>query len=193
MLTLILGLFLFLGIHSTRIFADGWRTAAIGRIGPLPWKGLYSVLSLLGFIVLVWGFRMARQETLVLWVLPAWMKHVTAVLMMVSFILIAAAYIPRNSIKARLHHPMVLAVKVWASGHLLANGAAADVLLFGAFLLWAVLSFRAARQRDRANNTVYPPGNAISTTITIAVGLLAWSVFALFLHGPLIGVRPLGY
>jgi uncharacterized membrane protein len=193
MLTLVLGLFLFLGIHSTRIFADDWRTATVARIGPLPWKGLYSVLSLLGFVVLVWGFRMAKQDTLVLWSSPAWMKHVTAVLMMVSFILIAAAYIPRNSIKARLHHPMVLAVKVWALGHLLSNGVAADVVLFGAFLVWAVLSFRAARQRDRANNTVYPPGNAISTTITIAVGLVGWSVFALFLHGPLIGVRPLGY
>jgi uncharacterized membrane protein len=193
MLTLLVGLFLFLGIHSTRIFADDWRTATVAKIGPLPWKGLYSVLSLLGFVVLVWGFRMARQDTLVLWSSPAWMKHVTAVLMMVSFILIAAAYIPRNSIKARLHHPMVLAVKVWALGHLLSNGVAADVLLFGAFLLWAVLSFRAARQRDRANHIVYPPGNAISTTITIAVGLVGWSVFALFLHGPLIGVRPLGY
>jgi uncharacterized membrane protein len=193
MLTLVLGLFLFLGIHSTRIFAEERRTAAIARIGPLPWKGLYSVLSLLGFAVLVWGFRMARQDTLVLWLSPPWMKHVTAVLMMVSFILLAAAYVPRNSIKARLHHPMVLAVKVWALGHLLSNGVAADVLLFGAFLLWAVLSFRAARQRDRANNAVYPPGNAISTAITIAVGLVAWSVFALFLHGPLIGVRPLGY
>jgi uncharacterized membrane protein len=193
MLTLLVGLFLFLGIHSTRIFADDWRTATVAKIGPLPWKGLYSVLSLLGFVVLVWGFRMAKQDTLVLWSSPAWMKHVTAVLMMVSFILIAAAYIPRNSIKARLHHPMVLAVKVWALGHLLSNGVAADVVLFGAFLVWAVLSFRAARQRDRANNTVYPPGNAISTTITIAVGLVGWSVFALFLHGPLIGVRPLGY
>lgn len=193
MLTLVLGLFLFLGIHSTRIFAEDWRTAAIGKIGPLPWKGLYAVLSLLGFVVLVWGFRMARQDTLVLWSSPSWMKHVTAVLMMVSFILLAAAYIPRNSIKARLHHPMVLAVKLWAFGHLLSNGVAADVLLFGAFLGWAVLSFRAARQRDRANNTVYRPGNAISTSITIAVGLVAWSVFALFLHGPLIGVRPLGY
>jgi len=193
MLTLLLGLFLFLGVHSTRIFADDWRTATVAKIGPLPWKGLYSVLSLLGFVVLVWGFRMARQDTLVLWSSPAWMKHVTAVLMMASFILIAAAYVPRNSIKARLHHPMVLAVKVWALGHLLSNGVAADVVLFGAFLVWAVLSFRAARQRDRVNHTVYPPGNAISTTITIAVGLVGWSVFALFLHGPLIGVRPLGY
>jgi uncharacterized membrane protein len=190
---LLLGLFLFLGIHSTRIFADDWRTATIGKIGPLPWKGLYSVLSLVGLVIVVWGFRMARQDTLVLWSPPRWTTHLTAVLMMVSFILMVAAYVPRNSIKARLHHPMVLAVKVWAFGHLLSNGVAADVLLFGAFLLWAVLSFRAARLRDRANHTVYPPGNAISTTITVALGLLAWSVFALFLHGPLIGVRPLGY
>ena len=193
MLTLVLGLFLFLSLHSTRIFAEDWRSAMIGRIGPLPWKGLYSVLSLLGFAVLVWGFRLAREDTLVLWLSPPWMKHVTAVLMMVSFILLAAAYVPRNSIKARLHHPMVLAVKTWAFGHLLSNGVAADVLLFGSFLLWAVLSFRAARQRDRANGTVYPPGNAIGTSITVAAGLLGWSVFALFLHGPLIGVRPLGY
>ena len=193
MLTLILGLVLFLGIHSTRIFADGWRGATIGRMGPLPWKVIYSLLSLLAFVLLVWGFRMERQDTLVLWSSPAWIKHVTAVLMMVSFILLAAAYVPRNSIKARLHHPMILGVKVWALAHLLANGAAADVLLFGAFLLWAVLSFRAARQRDRVNHTAYAPGNAVYTAITVAVGLLAWSVFAMLLHGPLIGVRPLGY
>jgi uncharacterized membrane protein len=193
MLTLLLGLILFLGVHSTRIFADGWRTSTISRMGPLPWKGLYSALSLLGFVLLVWGFRMARQDTLVLWSSPAWMKHVTAVLMIVSFILLAAAYVPRNSIKARLHHPMVLAVKVWALAHLLSAGVAADVLLFGAFLVWAVLSFRAARQRDRVNNTVYRPGNAIGNAVTVAVGLVGWSVFALLLHGPLIGVRPLGY
>jgi uncharacterized membrane protein len=192
MLMLLLGLILFLGVHSTRIVADGWRGAAIARIGPLPWKGLYTLVSLLGFVVLVWGFRMARQDTVVLWTSPSWMKHVTAVLMMVSFVLLVSAYIPRNSFKARLHHPMVLGVKVWAVAHLLANGVAADVLLFGAFLVWAVLSFRAARARDRVNHTVYPPGTAIGTSIALAVGLVAWSVFALLLHGPLIGVRPLG-
>jgi uncharacterized membrane protein len=193
MLMLVLGLIVFLGMHSTRVFAEGWRSGMVARIGPLPWKAIYSLVSILGFIVLVWGFRMARQDTLVLWTSPAWMKHVTAVLMMVSFVLLAAAYVPRNWIKARLHHPMVLGVKVWALAHLLSNGVAADVVLFGAFLLWAVLSFAAARRRDRENGTVYPPGNAIGTSIAIAVGLMAWSVFALLLHGPLIGVRPLGY
>ena len=189
---LILGLILFLGVHSTRIFADGWRSATIARIGPMPWKGLYSVVSIIGFIVLIWGFRAARADTLVLWTPPVWARHVAALLMMLSFILLVAAYVPHNSIKARLHHPMVLGVKAWALAHLLANGVAASVVLFGAFLVWAALSYRAARQRDRAANTVYPPGNAAWTAITLAVGLVAWSVFAFFLHGPLIGVRPFG-
>jgi uncharacterized membrane protein len=192
MAVLILGLVLFLGIHSTRIFADGWRSGMIARLGPMRWKGLYSVLSIIGFVVVIWGFRMARADTLVLWSPPVWARHAAALLMVFSFILLVAAYVPRNSIKARLHHPMVLGVKVWALAHLLANGVAASVVLFSAFLVWAVLSYRAARQRDRAANTVYPPGNAAWTGITVAAGLIAWAVFAMFLHGPLIGVRPLG-
>jgi uncharacterized membrane protein len=192
MAILFLGLILFLGVHSVRIFADGWRGATIARIGAMPWKGIYSVASIIGFVVLVWGFRVARADTLVLWSPPVWTRHIAALLMMVSFILLVAAYVPHNSLKARLHHPMVLGVKTWALAHLLANGVAADVVLFGAFLIWAVLSYRAARQRDRAANTVYPPGNAAGTAITVAVGLVAGSVFAFFLHGPLIGVRPFG-
>jgi uncharacterized membrane protein len=193
MALLILGLVLFLGAHSTRIFADGWRSSMIARLGPLKWKGLYALVSIIGFVVIIYGYKLAREDTVVLWTSPWWMKHVTALLMMFAFILFVSAYVPRNSFKARLHHPQVLSVKVWALSHLLATGIAAGVVLFGGFLIWAVLSFRAARQRDRAAGTVYPPGNAIGTSIAIAAGLVAWSVFALLLHGPLIGVRPLGY
>ena len=193
MAILILGLLLFLGVHSTRIFADGWRTQMVAKLGPLPWKGLYAVASILGFIVLVWGFRMARQDTLVLYSTPRWMTHVTALLMILSMILFVAAYIPKNWFKWKFHHPQVLSVKLWAVAHLLSNGVAADVVLFGAFLAWAIFSFRAARIRDRVNNTVYTPPNAIGTSIAVAAGLIAWSVFALLLHGPLIGVRPMGY
>jgi uncharacterized membrane protein len=193
MALLILGLILFLGIHSTRIFADGWRTAMVGKMGALQWKGICTLISIIGFVVLIYGYKLARQETMVLWTSPGWMKHVTALLTIFAFILFVSAYVPHNSFKARLHHPQVLGVKVWALAHLLATGIAAGVVLFGGFLIWAVLSFRAARQRDRAAGTVYPPGNAVGTSIAIAVGLVAWSVFALLLHGPLIGVRPLGY
>lgn len=193
MTLLILGLVLFLGVHSTRIFANGWRASMVTRLGPLQWKALYAVISIVGLVLIVYGFKAARQETIVLWTSPGWMKHVTALLTMFAFILLVAPYIPHNSFKARLHHPQVLGVKVWALAHLLATGILSGVVLFGGFLVWAVLSFRAARQRDRAAGTRYPPGNAVGTAIAIAVGLVAWSVFALLLHGPLIGVRPMGY
>ena len=120
------------------------------------------------------------------------MKHVASTLMLVSFVLLAAAYVPGNQIKARLHHPMVLAVKTWALAHLVANGNLAHVVLFGAFLAWAVWNFVAARRRDRASGVVYPPGNSQGTVITVAGGVAAWALFAFWLHGWLIGVRPLG-
>jgi len=192
MLMLILGLVLFLGVHSTRIVADGWRGATIARIGALPWKGLYTVVSIAGFVLLVWGYGLARQQPVPLWSPPRGMNHLAALLMVFSFILLVATYVPRNAIKARLHHPMVLSVKVWALAHLLSNGNLADVVLFGAFLVWAVLSFRAARARDRAAGTVYPAGTAGGTAVTVAVGLAAWAGFAFWGHAVLIGVRPLG-
>lgn len=192
MAMLILGLVLFLGVHSTRIVAEGWRAQVLARLGEARWKGIYSVLSIAGFVLLVWGYGLARQQPVVLWTPPRGMNHLAALLMVVSFVLLVAAYVPRNGIKARLHHPMVLAVKVWALAHLLANGTLADVLLFGAFLVWAVLSFRAARQRDRAAHTVYPAGTASGTALAVGVGLVGWAVFAFWAHGALIGVRPLG-
>ena len=187
---LILGLVLFLGVHSTRIVADGWRSAMMARLGDNAWKGLYALLSLLGFALLVWGFGVARQQPVLLWSPPVAMRHVAALLTLIAFVLLAAAYVPRNAIKARLHHPMVLGVQVWAFAHLLANGRLANVLLFGSFLVWAALSFRAARARDRAAQPSYPAGSAAGTAMTVLVGIVAWAVFAFWAHGALIGVRP---
>lgn len=189
---LILGLILFLGIHSTRIVAEGWRAGMLARLGETPWKGLYTLVSLAGFVLLCWGYGQARMQTTVLWGPPVAMRHVAALLTLVAFVMLAAAYVPRNGIKARLRHPMLLSVKVWALAHLLANGNLADVVLFGAFLVWAVLCFRAASQRDRAGAITYPPGTTAGTVTTVVVGLLAWVVFAFWLHGLLIGVRPFG-
>ena len=187
---LILGLVVFLGVHSTRIVADGWRSAMMARLGDNAWKGLYALLSLLGFALLVWGFGVARQQPVLLWSPPVAMRHVAALLTLIAFVLLAAAYVPRNAIKARLHHPMVLGVQVWAFAHLLSNGRLADVLLFGSFLVWAALSFRAARARDRAAQPSYPAGSAAGTAMTVLVGIVAWAVFAFWAHGALIGVRP---
>jgi uncharacterized membrane protein len=192
MTILILGLVLFLGIHSVRVFADGTRSAFIAQRGAGAWKGLYTVVSLAGFALLVWGYGQARMQPVVLWNPPTAMRHIAALLTLVSFVLLAAAYVPGNQIKARLHHPMTLGVKVWAFAHLIANQTLADVLLFGGFLAWSIAVFAAARRRDRAQGITYATGTASRTAVAVAVGVVAWLVFALWLHGLLIGVRPFG-
>jgi uncharacterized membrane protein len=192
MTLLILGLVLFLGVHSTRIVADGWRTATIARIGEMPWKGIYSLLSIAGFVLLVVGYGAARQSPVVLFAPPVWTRHLAALLTIPAFVLLAAAYVPGNAIKRAVGHPMMAGVKVWALAHLLANGTLADVLLFGTFLSWAVLGFIAARRRDRAAGTTYPAGPGSRTAIAVVAGLVAWAVFAFALHRPLIGVAPFG-
>ncbi len=192
MTLLIIGLVLFLGVHSTRVFADGSRTRFIAARGANAWKGLYALLSVVGFALLIYGYGAARQQPVVLWTSPTWTRHLAALLTMPAFVLLAAAYVPSNGIKAALHHPMVLAVKLWALAHLLANGTLADLLLFGGFLAWAALSFRAARGRDRSAGTVYPPGRPVMTVVAVLVGLAAWAGFAFWAHGAWIGVRPFG-
>jgi uncharacterized membrane protein len=192
MTLLILGLVIFLGLHSTRIVAESWRAGMLARLGDNGWKGLYSLLSLVGFVLIVWGYGVARQQPVVLWAAPVWTRHVAALLTVPAFVLLAAAYVPGNRIKAAVKHPMVLGVKLWALAHLLANNTLADVLLFGGFLVWAVLCFRAARQRDRAGQVVVAAGRLGPTLLTVLVGLLAWAAFAFWAHGAWIGVRPFG-
>ena len=189
---LILGLVLFLGAHSVRIVADGWRTQMLARMGEGAWKGAFTLVSVVGLLLIVWGFSLARHDPVVLWNPPVAMRHIAALLTLMAFILLAAAYVPRNIFKAKLHHPMVGGVKLWAFAHLLANGTLDDVLLFGAFMIWAIVDFSAARRRDRAAGTVYPAGTLTGTIITVIVGTGFWAVFALVLHGMLFGVRPFG-
>jgi uncharacterized membrane protein len=192
MTLLIIGLIIFLGLHSVRIVAEGWRTKKRAQLGEGAWKGLYSVASLIGFALIVWGYSLARQQPVVLWVPPVATRHIAATLMLIAFIMLAAAYVPGNAIKSKLRHPMTLSVKTWAFAHLLANGSLADVVLFGSFLAWAVACFIAARKRDRAAGTVYPAGKAVPTVMTVVIGLVAYGVFAMALHKWLIGVSVFG-
>jgi len=189
---LILGLVLFLGVHSARIVAEPWRQAFIAQRGTNAWKGLYTVISLVGFVLLIWGYSQARQQPLWVWNPPQALRHVASLLTVPAFVLLVAAYVPGNSIRARVHHPMVLGVKTWALAHLLVSGTAAQMLLFGSFLFWAVASFVAARKRDRAAGTVYANGTLGATLLTVALGLAAWAGFAFWAHGALIGVKPFG-
>jgi len=202
MALLILGLVLFLGAHSTRIFAENWRQAILERLGEKAYKGVYTLVSLVGFGLMVFGFDQVRWDSPLLWAPPVWVKHAAALLMLLSLVLLASAYTPRNAIKVKLHHPMVLSVKVWALAHLLANPRLADVVLFGAFLLWSVLNFRAARQRDRlaaasllageGSGALAPEVSAAAAWRAVGIGVVVWAFLLSRGHAWLFGVSPLG-
>ena len=192
MLALVIGLLLFLGVHSTRLFAAQWRTRQVAKMGLLPFKGAYALLSLIGLGLIIWGYGEVRMERTWLWISPVWTRHLAALLTVPAFILLAATYIPRTHIKARVGHPMLLGVKFWAIAHLFANGTLADLLLFGGFLAWAVALFVVLRRRDRLAGVTYAAGRGAMDALAVVVGLVAWVIFAMGLHGVLIGVKPFG-
>jgi uncharacterized membrane protein len=189
---LIAGLIVFLGVHSVRMVASEWRARTSARLGPGLWKGLYSLISLAGLALIAWGFDAARDQPVLLWIPPVALRHVAALITLLAFVLLAAAYVPNNGIKARVHHPMVLGVKTWALAHLLATGMLVHVVLFGSFLFWAVWNFRVSRRRDKCDGVAYPPGRPLATLVTVVLGVAAWAVFAFGLHGLLIGIKPFG-
>ena len=192
MLVLLIGLVLFLGVHSTRMFAPQWRSAKIDTLGLGKWKGLYSLVALAGLIMIVWGYGQARLDPTWLWVPPVWTRHLAALLTIPAFVLLVATYVPHTHIKARVGHPMLLGVKFWAIAHLLANGTLADLLLFGGFLAWATALFVVSRKRDRAAGVSYGKGKPVMDAVVVVVGLVAWAAFAFYLHGAWIGVKPMG-
>ena len=191
MTLLIIGLIIFLGSHSSRIFAESWRNHMIDRLGEVKWKGLYAIVSLIGLVIVVIGYGQARQNPVVLWQPATYLTHIAVLLNLLAFIFLAGSASTNNAIRLKLKHPMILGVKVWALAHLLANGTLADLILFGSFLLWAVFDFRSARKRPvHMHDTAVVSTKA--TIIVIVSGVVLWAVFIFGLHQYLIGVSPLG-
>lgn len=189
MFWLILGLVVFLGIHSVAIVAPTWRDAQVMRLGERPWKGLYSLISIAGFVALVVGYGIARQSPVVLFTPPTWTRHLALLLMLPVFPLLLAAYLP-GRIKAALKHPMLVSVKLWAVAHLLANGTLADLLLFGGFLAWAVAD-RISVKRRPPRRTPAAPERKVNDVIAVAGGLALYALFVMGGHRWLVGVSPL--
>jgi uncharacterized membrane protein len=186
MLILILGIVLFLGAHSFTTFR-GARARLIARLGEGPFKGLYSLVALAGFILIVWGFHIYRAEGLVpLWTPPAWIRHLTIALMWFAFVALACSNKAPSRIRGWLRHPMLVAVKIWALAHLLANGDLGGMVLFGSFLAWAVYDRIAVKRRGDAGaprQLSFTRADAIS----LAIGTVTY-VAMIFLHPVLIGV-----
>lgn len=188
---LILGLLIFLGGHSVRLVAEPWRNEQFALLGERRWKGFYSLAAAIGLVMIVLGYGAARRLPVVLWIPPISVQHLTALVVVIAFILIAAAYVPGNRIKRVVGHPMFAGVAAWALGHLLANGTAHAVVLFGAFFVWATAGLLLWRHRDRVRGVTYAAGTVAADVRTIVAGLVGWALFAFLLHGWLIGVRPL--
>lgn len=186
--TLIAGLLLFLGMHAVRVVAEPLRTVAIARIGVQGWRGLYSAVSLVGLWLLVSGYAAARLNSPDLYVPPAWAHAVALALMLPSLVLVVAAYVPGTHIRQWVGHPMLFGTRVWAFAHLLANGRAADVVLFGSFLAWSIFAYHAARARDRVAGTRYPAVGWPRDAIAVVVGAVGWLAILFQLHGWMAGV-----
>jgi uncharacterized membrane protein len=183
---LIIGLAIFLGVHSVSIFAVKWRNRMVETLGLPVWRSTYSLLSIVGLVVIVQGYAAARAAPVILYVPPSWLKHAAMLLMMFVFPLLLAAYLP-GRINTALKHPMLVAVKTWAVAHLLANGAVADVVLFGAVLVWAVLDRISMRWRAPRPTPLTPPSR-FNDAIVVIAGLAIYAAFFFGLHTWLTGI-----
>lgn len=191
---LIVGLVLFLGVHSVSIVSPQGRHALAQRMGESGFKGLYTLISFLGLGLIIWGYGLARQAPVFLYTPPTGMRHLAALLMLPVFVLLLAAYLP-GRVQRAARHPMLLAVKFWALAHLLANGTLADVLLFGGFLAWAVADRISVKRRAAAGllrSAPTAPMGPVNDVIALLGGLVLYAVFVVWVHGWLFGVRPFG-
>lgn len=188
MIWLLLGIVIFLGIHSVRIFAPGLRDGMIAQYGEGAWKGIYSLVALAGFVLLIWGFGQARWETPILWVPPVWLTHLNALFMLVALVIFSAYPLPAGYIKRAVKHPMILGVKIWAFGHLLANGDLAAILLFGSFLVWGVLDRISLKRRG---DPVYGDPKLQYDLIAVAIGIAVYLWLVFQGHQWLFGVAPI--
>jgi uncharacterized membrane protein len=182
----VLGLVLFLGIHSVAIV--GQRDRAVSALGEGPWKGVYSLISAVGLAAIAVGYGLARQAPTVVWIPPTATRHLALLVMVPVFPLLFAAYLP-GRIRTAARHPMLLGTKLWATAHLLANGMLADLLLFGGFLVWAVAVRVSLKRRVQREIPALPAGWA-NDGIAVVGGLSLYVLTIGWAHVWLFGVSP---
>ena len=186
---LLAGLLIFFAVHSVSIFNEPWRDSMVAKLGEWRWKGVYSLLAIIGFVLIVWGYSLARVDPVILYSSPTWLRHVSILILVPVFPLLLARYLP-GRIQAMTRHPTLVAIKLWALAHLLTNGTLADVILFGSFLAWAVIDRISMKRRTQR----FIPGalpSKVNDSIAVLLGLVLYVSFVLWLHTWLIGVSPI--
>lgn len=183
---LVIGIILFFAVHSVSIVNDAWRNRMVEKIGEWPWKGLYALIAVAGLVLIVQGYGIARQDPVVVYVPPEWLRPVSLLLLLPVFPLLLAAYLP-GRIQTAARHPMLAATKFWALAHLLSNGTVADLLLFGAFLVWAVAD-RISLKYRAPHPVPHIPRFAFNDVTAVVAGLALYAAFTFGLHGWLFGV-----
>ncbi len=184
----LLGLLIFLGIHSISIINEPWRDRIVNTMGEWPWKGAYSLVAIFGFVLIVWGYGIARPYSIELYSPPLWLHNISLLLLLPVFPLLVAAYFP-GRIKAATSHPMLLSTSLWAVAHLLANGSSTNVILFGSILAWSALD-RISVQHRQPRPIPGAPSSKYNDVISLVLGIGLYLAFLFWLHLPLIGVSP---
>ena len=187
---MVAGLVIFFASHAISIVNEPWRDQMAAKLGEWTWKGLYAVISIFGFALIIWGYGMAREESATLYLSARWLTHLAMLLLMPVFPLLLATYLP-GRISAFTRHPMLLATILWAFAHLLVNGRLTDILLFGSFLIWAVWDLISVRRRTQ-RSLPGAPDFKYNDLIVLIVGLALYGLFVVWLHGVLTGVPLVG-
>lgn len=188
MTLLILGLLLFLGGHLVRVVAPAFRERMMDRMGTWGWKAVYSVPSIVGFVLLIIGYDQVRWTSPVLWESPQWTRMVATLVMAPALVIFLSAYLP-GKIRDGLRHPMLIAVVLWAVVHLLANGRVADLILFGSFLAWSLVVLAASWRRPWQPKA--GPNGPVFDLVAVLVGIAAWMLLIRGGHAVLFGM-PVG-
>lgn len=183
---LLAGLIVFLGIHTVQMVAPDWRQARIDAMGVNAWRGLYSLVSLAGLGLIIWGYSLARYETDFLYVSPDWMVLVTMGLMLIALVLMIAREMPPGYIKTRISHPMITGIMLWAVAHLLVNGDTASLLLFGSLLVWAIFNRISVGRRPPVT---FEFVSVRYDLMALVAGILVWLLLIVWLHPILFGVE----
>ena len=183
---LIIGLVLFIGVHSVSIVGRAWRDRTVAALGTLAWRGLYGLASLAGLVLIVYGYGLARTAPVIVYAPPLWIRGIMVPLMVFVFPLAFAAYLP-GVISTLAKHPLLVAVKLWATLHLLVNGSLADILLFGSLLAWAVLVRISIKRHPRPPLRTAPPSKW-NDAIAVVAGFVVYAALVMGVHQWLIGV-----